>query len=323
MHMLGAAVFGCCVILVLKPKVCGPLLGCVLADVKEMEENATKISFQENADVFCTNHFVECSGWTLCCTACVRHDNMNVSSRASTEMLYRLGDLVIWSVISVSLHVVTYVVLLCVRRKLKKDDEVNDEVKHTLWGLEKEGYYVHDFFDLRKTTKEDKDEEEEDGLVWDSYLDNPHGSIPTMFSIQDHEENVKRRGGRRRGREAFSKNNKEHRRFYCVGKFMLGVLVVATAVNLCSLCAAMVAYAIERKAEVLSCHPTFLLIGTDLVVYVCALIDFIGLTIPPMKEKDVKRLWVLKKISNVIYSLLLPWWVFVCIYAEGMSVGRW
>lgn len=317
--MLGAAVFGCCVILVLKPKVCGPLSGCVLADVKEMEENATKISIQENADVFCTKHFVECSGWILCCTACVQH-NRNVSSRASTEMLYRLGDLVTWSVISVSLHVVIYVVLLCVRRKLK-----DDEVKDTLWGLGKEGYYAHDFFDLRRTTKEGKEEEEEDGLVWDSSLDGPHGSTTTMFSIQDYEDkgNVRGGRGRGRGREPFSKNNKEHGRFYCVGKFMLGVLVVATAVNLCSLCAAMVAYAIEKKAEVLSCHPTFLLIGTDLVVYVSALVDFVGVSIPPLKEKDTKRLWVLKKISGVINTLLLLWWMFVGIYAEGMSVGRW
>lgn len=302
-HLLGAAVFGCCVIFVLKPKVCDPLSGCVIA---KGEANGTRV------DVFCARHAVECSGWTLCCTPCLAmYDNATSSSSSrvvAIEMQYRLAALATWAVMSVALQVVLHVVLLCVRRKLKKDEE--EDESYTAWEVGGEFFSFND---------DDKD------FYWDDDITFPtEGSSMATTTAAIEEVGVEKDSELRRGRQPvppFPELGKK--RFHSVVKFFVGGLVVFAALNLGSLYAATVEYIVARTAEVLSCHPTFLFIGTFLAVYLTALVEFIGITIPPLRENAAKRLWLIKKITNVCTSLIFLWWIFLCIYSYGMFVGRW
>lgn len=302
-HLLGAAVFGCCVIFVLKPKVCEPLSGCVIA---KGEANGTRV------DVFCARQAVECSGWTLCCTPCLAiYDNATSSSSSrvvAIEMQYRLAALATWAVMSVALQVVLYVVLLCVRRKLKKDEE--EDESHSAWEVGREFFSLNDH---------DKDFYWDDDITFATEGSSMATTTTALEEVGVEEESEPRPG--RRPVPPFPELRKK--RFHPVVKIVLGVFVVFAAVNLGSLYAATVEYIVARTEEVLSCHPVFLLIGTFLAVYLTALVEFIGISIPPLGENAAKRLWIVKKITNVCTSLIFLWWVFVCIYSYGMFVGRW
>lgn len=341
LHLVGAAVYAACAVVMVMPKACPKLSGCVgtasfggggingtKANVVVVFGQGEKEGIGGYDGELCV--VVECSGSAACCRDCRIHPggvyNETTTTKTpaaaaaaagvSVRMRFRLGELLLWSWISTAIHLTVYAALLCARgyanrSKERREREAVEDITNEFDYDDREDEET--LFDAglyrKKTTTTTEDKEP----LFDGDYDEEAATATRILREEDGRLLKKIRVSGVGGSSSSMSSS--------IGKHALGLVSLLSAVNLCAVCAVTIVYAVENFDTL--CSAVILIVVTQVAVYSGVIIDFIGISLPPLRRKDAKRIRFLRGVSNAFNSLLILWWVFAGVYTEGLATGRW